>query len=198
MATAPDTNPLPEANLIRYVIDPRKGSFTAQAFATGMLSAFGHSPRIAIREFSGEARFAQSGTSIENAHLQLTVQARSLEVTDDIREKDRQEIHRQMYEEVLETNRFPEITYECSHASASGSGDSYWVALNGELTLHGVSRPLAISARVVVSGDSLRASGEFMVSQSDFEIAPVKVAAGALKLKDEVKITFDIVARKQE
>jgi polyisoprenoid-binding protein YceI len=198
VATAPDTNPSPEANLIRYVIDPRKGSFTAQAFATGMLSAFGHSPRIAIREFSGEARFAQSGTSIENAHLQLTVQARSLEVTDDIREKDRQEIHRQMYDEVLETDRFPEITYECSHASASGSGDSYWVALNGELTLHGVSRPLAISARVVVSGDSLRASGEFMVSQSDFEIAPVKVAGGALKLKDEVKLTFDIVARKQE
>lgn len=198
MATAPDTNPSPEANLIRYVIDPRKGSFTAQAFATGMLSAFGHSPRIAIREFSGEARFAQSGTSIESAPLQLTVQARSLEVTDDIREKDRQEIHRQMYDEVLETDRFPEITYECSRASASGSGDSYWVALNGELTLHGVSRPLAISARVVVSGDSLRASGEFMVSQSDFEIAPVKVAGGALKLKDEVKLTFDIVARKQE
>ena len=121
MATAPNTNPSPEANLIRYVIDPRKGSFTAQAFATGMLSAFGHSPRIAIREFSGEARFAQSGTSIESAHLQLTVQARSLEVTDDIREKDRQEIHRQMYDEVLETDRFPEITYECSHASASGN-----------------------------------------------------------------------------
>jgi hypothetical protein len=37
-----------------------------------------------------------------------------------------------------------------------------------------------------------------MVSQSDFEIAPVKVAGGALKLKDEVKLTFDIVARKQE
>jgi polyisoprenoid-binding protein YceI len=198
VATAPDTaNPVP-ANLIRYIIDPRKGSFTAQAFATGMLSAFGHSPRIAIREFSGEAQFAGSGSSIEDAHLKLTVQAHSLEVIDDMRDRDRMEIHRQMYDEVLEVDRFPEITYECSQASGSSSGDSYSITLNGELALHGVSRPLAISARVVVSSDSLRASGEFMVSQNDFEIAPVKVAAGALKLKDEVKITFDIVARKQE
>lgn len=28
-------------------------------------------------------------------------------------------------------------------------------------------------------------------------VAPVKVAGGALKFKDEVKLTFDLVARKQ-
>ena len=44
-----------------------------------------------------------------------------------------------MCDEVLETDRFPEIVYECSRVSASGSGDRYWVALNGELTLHGVT-----------------------------------------------------------
>jgi polyisoprenoid-binding protein YceI len=190
-------NPAPQQDLVHYELDSRKGSFTAQAFATGVLATFGHSPTIAVRDFAGEAHFAVAGTSIENARLQVTIQAHSLEVTDDIREKDRREIHRQMYDEVLETDRFPEITYDCSRVSASGSGGSYWVALNGDLTLHGVTRPLPISARVVISGDTLRASGEFTVRQSDYDIAPVKVAAGALKLKDEVKITFDIVARRQ-
>ncbi len=198
MCSATDAaEPLPKEDSIRYVLDARKGSFTAQAFATGILSAFGHSPRIAIREFAGEARFSVADTTIEDAHLRATVQTRSLEVIDDMRENDRKEIHRQMYEEVLETDRFPEIQYECSRVSASGDGDSYWVALNGDLTLHGVTRPLPISARVRISGDTLRASGEFMVKQSDYEIAPVKVAGGALKLKDEVKVTFDIVARKE-
>jgi hypothetical protein len=50
---------------------------------------------------------------------------------------------------------------------------------------------------VLINGDTLRASGEFSVRQSDHEIAPVKVTGGALKLKDEVKCTFDIKARKQ-
>ena len=195
MASA--TDPLPVDNLVHYALDSRKGSFTAQAFATGLLSAFGHSPRFAIRNFDGKALFALDGTSIKDASLKVTIQSGSLEVLDDIRDKDRIEIERQLNEEVLETDRFPEIRYDCSRVSASGSGENYWVALNGELTLHGVTRPLPISARVVISGDTVRASGEFAVNQSEFDIAPVKVAGGALKLKDEVKLTFDLVARKQ-
>ena len=82
--------------------------------------------------------------------------------------------------------------------TGSGNGDRYWVALNGELTLHGVTRSLPVSARVVISGDSLRASGEFAVRQSDYEIALVSAAAGTIRVKDELKCKFDIVARKQE
>ena len=43
----------------------------------------------------------------------------------------------------------------------------------------------------------LRASGEFTVRQTDYGIKPVSVAGGALKVKDELKFSFDIVARKQ-
>ena len=42
----------------------------------------------------------------------------------------------------------------------------------------------------------LRANGEFSVRQTDYGIKPVSVAGGALKLKDELKCSFDIVARK--
>jgi hypothetical protein len=45
---------------------------------------------------------------------------------------------------------------------------------------------------------SLRASGEFTVLQTDYDIRPVSAAGGTIKLKDELKCTFDIVARKQE
>jgi hypothetical protein len=43
----------------------------------------------------------------------------------------------------------------------------------------------------------LRASGEFTLSQSVYNIKPVSVAGGALKIKDELKFSFEIVARKQ-
>ena len=37
--------------------------------------------------------------------------------------------------------------------------------------------------------------GEATVRQSDYGIRPITVAGGMLKVKDELKLTFDIVAR---
>jgi hypothetical protein len=49
----------------------------------------------------------------------------------------------------------------------------------------------------VASGDDkLRAYGEFSIKQSDFKIRLVSVAGGALKVKDELKLAFDIIAKK--
>jgi polyisoprenoid-binding protein YceI len=192
------TRSLLEDATVRYTIDAQGSTFVVQVFAAGLLASFGHDPRIAIRNFRGELSFKRTGLTVEDAQLNLTIQADSLEVVDDISAKDRQEIHRKMCEEALETDRFPEIIYECSRVSASGSCDRFWVALNGELTLHGVTQALPVSARVVINGDSVRATGEFSVKQADFEIPPVTAAAGAIKIKNEVKCTFDIVARKQE
>jgi hypothetical protein len=42
---------------VRYVFDKNASRFTVQAFATGMLSAFGHNPMIGIRDFAGEVQF---------------------------------------------------------------------------------------------------------------------------------------------
>jgi polyisoprenoid-binding protein YceI len=197
-STVHATGPLLEGATVHYVIDAKQSTFVAQAFAAGLLSSFGHDPRFAIRNFEGELSFTLTGLMIESARLHLKIQTESLEVTDDVSEKDRQEIHCKMCEEVLETERFPEIVYDCSKVSASGSGDRYWVALNGELTLHGVTRPLPVSARVVINRNSVRASGQFSVRQSDYEITVVSAAAGAIRVKDEVKITFDIMACKRE
>jgi polyisoprenoid-binding protein YceI len=192
------TRTLLEDASVHYVIDAQRSTFVAQAFATGLLSAFGHDPRIAIRNFGGDLSFRLAGLTVEGSRLNIRIQADSLEVIDDISEKDKEEIHRKMSEEVLEMDRFPEILYECSRVSGSGSGDRYWVALNGELTLHGVTKSVPISARVIINGSSVRAAGDFLIRQSDYEIAPVSAAGGAIKLKDEVKLTFDIVARKEE
>jgi len=190
------TRPLLEDTSVRYAIDTQKSTFVVQAFSTGLLSAFGHNPKIAIRNFRGDVDFSPA-EGLDRARVVVSIGADSLECVDNIPEKDRQDIHRRMQGEVLETERFPEIVYECSRVTGSGNGDRYWAALNGELTLHGVTRSLAVSARVVINGDSLRASGEFAVRQSEYEIALVSAAAGTIRVKDEVKCQFDVVARKQ-
>jgi polyisoprenoid-binding protein YceI len=135
---------------------------------------------------------------LAGARMTLTIKANSLEAAEGGSDKDRDEINRRMRQEVLETDDYPEIVYECTGVTASGTGDRYWVALKGELTLHGTTKSMPVSARVTINGTSLRASGDFALRQSDFGIALVSAAAGTIRVKDEVKCTFDILAHRQE
>ena len=167
-----------------------------RAFATGLLSAFGHNPTIAIPDLEGEVVF--NPETVEQSSLRLVIHAASLTLTDDIREKDRMDINRAMHEEVLESDSYADIIYECSRMTASKIGEGqYWGTLNGELTLHGVKRNQPVPVRIAMNDDVLRATGEFSVRQSDYDIRPVSAAAGTVKLKDELKLSFDIFARKQ-
>ncbi|HEX8896406.1 MAG TPA: YceI family protein [Terriglobales bacterium] len=186
-----------EKTTSRFAIDPGRSTFMVQAFSTGFLSVLGHYPRIAVRDIRGEVQLASTGSALEDVRVDVVINPRSLEVVDDISDKDRQEIHRQMYDEVLEVERYPEITYNFSSPKIDGNGGQYSSVMSGELTLHGETHPFAVPVKVFLMGDTLKASGEFSVSQKQYGIAPVTVAGGAIKLKDEVKCTFNIVARKQ-
>ena len=182
---------------IRFAIDAGASRFTVRAFAGGLLSALAHSPTIALRQFSGEARVDLA--NVEKSSLLVTADADSLTVIGDVPDKDRPEVERAMHEEVLQSGRFPEIVYECSRLSASKTGEGlYWVSLNGELSLHGVTRKQVIPARVSVGETSLKASGEFSLRQSDYGIKLVSAAGGTIKVKDELKLSFEIVARRQD
>ena len=190
-------DPAPAGSRARFVIDARRSRFTVQAFATGILSAMGHNPTIGIRGFSGEAEF--DSATLEATALRLTIQAASLEVLDDVRDRDRSEMEQGMKNNVLEVAKYPQITYEASDIQVARlDGVLYSANINGKLSFHGVSRNQPIAARIMDSGDMLRISGDFMLRQSDFQVKPVSVAGGAMKLKDELKFTFEMIARRQE
>ena len=187
---------LPSLPATLYAIDSGVSRLTVHAFASGFFSAFGHDPVISVRAVTGEADLV--GGTLEHAALHVTVKAASLTVENDIGDKDRREMQRAMQVEVLESDKFPAITYEASLISGNMTGEGQFsIVVEGELTLHGVTRSEPISARVFVTGDLLRASGEFALHMSDYQIKPVSAVGGGLKLKDALKITFDVVARKQ-
>jgi polyisoprenoid-binding protein YceI len=182
---------------VHYITDTRASQFTVQVFSGGLLSAFGHNPTIAIREFVGEAQV--NSDNLEASSLKFTVKAESLTVKDNVSDKDRREMERAMHEEILETASYPEIVYECSKISATRTGEGqHSVTLNGDLTLHGVTRSHTVPARVALTEDSLRAFGTFTLLQTDYDLKLASVAGGALKVKDELKFSFNILARKKE
>jgi polyisoprenoid-binding protein YceI len=194
------TNPLPDAASVgetktsSYRIDPGASRFTVQAFAEGLLSAFGHSPHFDAGDLSGEVSMTPG--DLATGSLDLNVRTASLRLTDDLSGKDRVEIERTMYDDVLEPSRYPEITFKGRATSAERIYDGFYrVTLTGQLSLHGTTREHSMETLVRMLSDGLRAEGDTQLRQSDFGIAPVSVAAGTLKVKDEVKLSFNIVAQ---
>ena len=180
--------------LDRYTIDARGSRVMIRAFASGLLSAMGHNPVIAARDVSGEIKLVPQ--TLEVTELRLRIATASLTVQNDMSDKDRREIERTMWEEVLEVARYPEILIVSSKVTVEKAAGPIRAVLDGDLTVRGVTRPQRVAAQVFQMGDTLRAQGEFEIRQTDFGITPVSVAGGALKLKDELTCAFDLLARK--
>jgi len=136
---------------------------------------------------------------LDQSSLRIEIRANSLEVTDDIKSKDRREIESTMNEKVLESAKYPSIVFQSNRTTSKPLGEGrYHTNIDGNLSFRGLSGDVSMSALIWWTSNMLRASGEFSLLQSEYDIPPVSVAGGALKLKDELKFAFDIVARREE
>ena len=180
----------------RYKINAGQSHFTVRAFVGGLLSAVaGHDHTIAIRDFNGTATFTYG--SVTPASLQFTVKADSLAVTDKVSDSDRNKIQATMRNEVLDVNNYPDITFKSTAITATRVEEGkYQTKITGELTLHGTTRAITISALVTFYEASLQAEGQFALRQTEYGIKPVTVAGGTIKVKDELKFSFNIVANR--
>lgn len=182
---------------VRYAIDTAASRFTVQAFATGLLSAFGHSPVIGIRNYQGEIQFVPD--TYEKAFVRMVLQLSQLDVLDEMRAGDRVKLEQAMYRDVLQVSRFPDAVFESKQVIVQKDGAALVGArASGELCFHGVTQGVSVEARTTQTGTLLRLAGEFSLRQSDYGIKPVSFAAGTLRLKDEVKFKYELVARMQE
>lgn len=186
----------PIAGALHYRIDPAKSNITIRATRSGLLKAFGHDHTIAVRDFTGDAEITPD--SLTPASLQLNIKADSLAIIDKISNDERAEIENTMKNQVLETGKYPQITFKSTNVAAEKTGDAkFTVKLWGDINLHGVTGSGYIVSQVTFNGNSLRATGGFSLKQTDYKIDPPSVAGGTIKVKDELKFTFDIVAVQQ-
>jgi len=194
--TAVDAESANDIGAHHFVIDARRSKFTVQAFATGVLSAVGHNPVIGIRTFSGNFDFDAEALAAHALHF--TIRSDSLGVLDDVSDKDRSEMERIMKDQVLDVEKYPEISYKSSAISVTRLDNALCTAaVSGDLSFRGVTRKQSFTVRITLLGSMLRGSGEFTLRQSDFQIKPVSFAGGMLRLKDELKFSFEMVANLQ-
>jgi polyisoprenoid-binding protein YceI len=176
-----------------YRIDLRASQLFVEAEASGVLSVFGHNHRFQVRDFGGTMNVPANG--LESASLDLGIVADSLTLVDKVSDGDRKEIEGSMKQKVLETSRFPRIVFRTTSVTVTGRGDATSrLGVVGDLWLHGVGHSVTIPVTVVQKGDSLRATGTVQIRQTDYGMTPVTAVVGTVRVKDEVAISFDIVA----
>jgi len=185
----------PAAN---FRLVPAESSLRVFVGKAGLLSMLAHDHNIGVRDYSGQVTIPAAG--ITGAQLELKVDTRSLVILDpEVSESDRKKITRSMHEEVLESAKYPEAVFRSTgltDVSEQRDGEIRF-QLRGDLTLHGQTRSVVIPVAVRRTAGQLKAVGRYTLRQTEFGIRPYSTAGGAIKVKNDVVVDFQITAKGQ-
>lgn len=162
-------------------IDTTHSSLRVHVYKSGLFSAFAHNHDVEAPIDSGEV--IETGTAL----VELRVDARKLRVLDpEVSADTRAEVQKTMQgPQVLDADRYPEIHFRSTTIRSAGT--DHWL-VTGNLDLHGQTHPITVE--VTLKDGLYRGSG--VLKQTVFGIVPVTVARGTVKVKDDLKIDFQI------
>jgi len=176
----------------RYTLDASQSKFIAHALRGGLFWFKGHDHAVAVREFTGEAQL--SPDAITASSLQITAKTESMVETSSVfTDQQKQIINKELREIVLLPAQYPEIVFRSTNVSGKQNGSQYDLKITGDLTVHGVTRQITIPTKVTVTGNDLRAQGEFSISRDDFKVKATSAFHGLVRVRNKLKFTFDIV-----
>jgi hypothetical protein len=164
-----------------HAINVEQSTLTVYVYKSGLFSAFADNHIIKAPIIRG---------AISNdppLGIEVGVRSADLRVLDPGLSADkRADVQARMIgADVLDVAKFPEITFTSTAVEQAGA--DRW-NVTGRLTIHGQTR--SINFPVARVGGRYR--GEVTIKQRDFGIEPIRIAAGAVKVKDELKVEFDI------
>ena len=180
-----------------YTLDASQSKFIARGHAGGLLWFKGKDHFVAVREFTGEAQMTPG--SITPASLEITAKAASLVETRDVfTEPQKQIINKELREIVLEPDKYPDIVFKSTSVTGKSTGaDAYALNIDGNLTLHGVTRRITIPTEVTLTGNDMRARGKFSIDRDDFGVKATSAFHGMVRVRNKIDFTFDIVGHQR-
>jgi polyisoprenoid-binding protein YceI len=171
-----------------YELGPQSGRLLVKTSRTGLGSRAGHDLTIEVTRWSGRALVDPAEPA--NSLLAVDVDVDSFEVREGtggikaLTDSDRADIRRTIREKILHTSLDPTITFRSR--SVYGSEKSFVV--DGVLTIMGAAGPVTLEGNVTEG----QVRGTATIVQSLWGIRPYSAFLGALKLKDEVVVEFDV------
>jgi len=178
-----------------YDIDSTRSTMEIDVYREGLFKAFGHDHLVAAKEFSG--RVILNPDNLDTSSVTFRVATKSLTAVDPQESgKDRNAVQATMQgKDVLDAEQYPEVTFSSTSVNKPERKSEKWnLMLDGKLKLHGVEKPIHLPLTLSFTDNELTAVGEIFLLQTDYGITPVKVAGGTVKVKDRIRIRFQIHA----
>lgn len=154
-------------------------------FKEGLLSPIAHDLRLRITRFSLVVDAAATSVVARFDTNSLLVDCPMKEGAENpsaLSASDKQKIAGQIRDDVLHAAEHPEAVFRSRTVTARGDGG---YDIEGELTLHGVTKTLGACRTRVVAG---RQQLDLRIHQPDFGITPYRAMLGTLKIQADVMI----------
>jgi polyisoprenoid-binding protein YceI len=170
-------------------LDASDGELLVHTGVTGRAAKMGH--RLTIRMNSWRATVRWNGS--EPGAAELTVDVDSLQVLHGEGgvtplSGPEKALARTNALKILDAARFPQIRFSADDIAETSDG----YRLGGMLEIHGQSKKRVIDVRAEDCGDSWRLSAEATVRQSEFRLKPYSMLMGAMKVADDVTVSFTV------
>lgn len=197
--------PLPPADAERFRVNAMESDLRVIVYRGGPLAKFGHNHVLRAGDLRGDIRlapeFARSTFSLEFSPAAFIVDppdARAGEGPDFAAQPSPEAITgtrtNLLGPKVLDAERFPIITLRAAAVQGSQSNP----ILTTRVALHGVERDVSFPATLEHDGKRLVANGTLLINTTDFGIPAFTVMGGGLKVMEEVKIKFRVVAERNQ
>ena len=157
-------------------------------FKEGLLSSVAHDLRLRITRFSLDV-------DVDGGSVVASFDTNSLLVDCPMKDgvenpaalsaSDKHKIAAQIRDEVLDSAKYPSATFRAGSVAAQADGG---YELQGELTLHGVTKALRLRSHLVSGRQRL----ELKLHQPDFGITPYRAMLGTLKIQADVTIRVTV------
>jgi polyisoprenoid-binding protein YceI len=165
----------------RHAIDMQHSKMTVYVYKQGLFSFLADNHEI-------DAPIANGSYDSSSNSIDITVDAAQMKVLDPKMAADkRNSVQSNMTgPQVLDVAKYPTIVFR---STKIGSADATHWKVSGNLTLHGQTHPIDVQ---VLKVDETHFSGSATIRQSAFGITPIKIAGGAVSVRDDVKIDFQV------
>ena len=174
----------------RACVVPGRGHFRIEVGTAGLFGAFAHDHVIEAEKVEGCA--TMDAKDIAHSSIKLDFSTAGLRVLDPKESKeDRAKVQKTMETEVLRISEYPHVIFES--ASAKSAGAKGELLVQGTLTIRGTRQQVSIPVTVTQMNDgTYRATGQYRFKQSSFQIKPIQLAGGTVKVKDELRTEFEL------
>lgn len=169
---------------------PGRGHFYIHVGAGGLFGGFAHDHLIEAQRIEGCAVI--NTNDLSQSSIKLTFSTADIHVLDPKESaKDRAKVQKTMETEVLSVTEYGQVLFESTGVERAGTAET--LRIRGNLTIRGKTQPVVVPVTLTRLEDGVyRATGESRLKQTAFGIQPIQLAAGTIKVKDEVRTEFEL------